>query len=36
MITSCENVLIPQAFDDEVEGKEKIREEKNTISGSTQ
>lgn len=26
MITSCENVLIPQAFDDEVEGKEKIRE----------
>lgn len=28
MITSCENVLIPQAFDDEVEGKEKIREER--------
>lgn len=31
MITSCENVLIPQAFDDEVEGKEKIREEKKIL-----
>lgn len=31
MITSCENVLIPQAFDDEVEGKEKIREERKIL-----
>lgn len=31
MITSCENVLIPQAFDDEVQGKEKIREERKIL-----